>query len=77
MLTSKIMASQLGKQTITIQILPTSHEVKAIRQWQIFFFKDHAGNEAERLVGDLFLFFKKALYEVIESGPHLSFNIFQ
>ena len=41
-----------------------------------FFFKNHAQNEAERLVPDLFLFFKKALYEVKASGLQLSFNIF-
>ena len=29
-----------------------------------FFFKNHSENEAERLVPDLFLLFKKALYEV-------------
>ena len=35
---------------------------------QIFFFKNHAENEAGRLVLDLFLFFKKAFYEVKASG---------
>ena len=29
-----------------------------------FFFKTHAENEAGRLVPDLFVFFKKASYEV-------------
>ena len=32
-------------------------------------------NEAERLVPDLFLFFKKVLYKVKASGLQLSFNI--
>ena len=32
------------------------------------FFKSYAENEAERLVPELFLFFKKALYEVKASG---------
>ena len=32
--------------------------------------------EARRLVPELFLFSKKALYEVKESGLELSFNIF-
>ena len=41
-----------------------------------FFFKNHAENEARRLVSDLFLFFKKVLYEVIASGLQLSFNVF-
>ena len=31
---------------------------------EIFFFKNHAENETRRLVRDLFLFFKIALYEV-------------
>ena len=31
---------------------------------EIFFFKNHAEDEAGRLVPDLFLFFKKALYEI-------------
>ena len=33
-------------------------------------------NKAGRLVPDLFLFLKKALYEVKASGLQLSFNIF-
>ena len=32
---------------------------------------------AGSLVPDLFLFFKKTLYEVNASGLHLSFNIFR
>ena len=31
---------------------------------EIFFFRNQAGNEAEILVLDIFLFFKKALFEV-------------
>ena len=42
---------------------------------QIFFFKNHAENEAGRLVPDLFLIFKKALYEIKASGLQLWFNI--
>ena len=41
------------------------------------FFKNHAENEAGRLVPNLFLFFKKALYEVKTSGLLLSFIIFR
>ena len=41
------------------------------------FFKNHAENEAGRLVPDFSSFFKKALYEVKASGSQLSFNIFQ
>ena len=44
---------------------------------EIFFFKNNADNEAGRLVPDLFLFFKKALYEVKASGLQLSFNHFR
>ena len=36
----------------------------------------YAKNEAGRLVRDLFLFFKKAKYEVQESGLQLSFSMF-
>ena len=41
----------------------------------VFFFKKHAENEAERLVPDLLLFFRKALYEVEVSALQLTFNI--
>ena len=41
------------------------------------FFQNHAENNAGRLVPDLFLFFKKALYEIKVSGLQLSFNIFR
>ena len=45
--------------------------------WSVFFlFKNHAENEATRLVPDLYLFFKKALYEVKAGGLQFSFNIF-
>ena len=42
-----------------------------------FFFKNHAENKAGRLVPDLFLFFKKALYKVNASGLQLEFTIFR
>ena len=41
------------------------------------FLKNHAENEAGRLVPDLFLFFKKALYEVKARDLQLSFNHFR
>ena len=41
------------------------------------FFRKHVENELEKLVPDLFLFFKKALYEVKSSGQHFSFNTFR
>ena len=37
--------------------------------------KNHVENEPEGLVSDLFLFFKKSLYEVKARGIQLSFNI--
>ena len=36
-----------------------------------------AQNDARRLVPDLFLFFRKALYEAKAIGLHLSFNLFR
>ena len=42
----------------------------------MFLFKNHAENEAEKLVPDLFLIFNKALYEVKASSLHLTFNTF-
>ena len=42
---------------------------------EIFFFKNHAENEAERLVPDHFLFFKKTLYKVKASRLQLGFAI--
>ena len=53
------MTSQPGLQTIaihTIQNLVNNYDMTT----EIFFFKNHAENEARRLVPDLFLFFKKA-----------------
>ena len=41
----------------------------------IFFRKNHVENETERLVPDLFLIFRKPLYEVKASGQLLSFNM--
>ena len=44
---------------------------------EIFFFKNHGENEAEKLIPDAFKFFKKALYELKASVLQLSFNIFR
>ena len=67
-LISKFMTSQAEKQTITIHILHTISKSKSnhtmkfgdLREYKAkkFFFKNHAENEAERLVPDLLLFFK-------------------
>ena len=42
----------------------------------MFFFKNHAENEAGRRLTDLFFNFKKALYKLKASGQHISLNIF-
>ena len=42
---------------------------------EMFFFKNRAENEVWRLVPDLFLFFRKALFEVKASDLQLNFNI--
>ena len=41
------------------------------------FFTNHTKTKTGRLVPELFLFFKKALYELKASGLQLNFNIFQ
>ena len=66
---------------------PVSHKLKATRQLNIvrgqvieydrLFFKNFVKNEAKRVLPDLFLFFKKALYELSVSGLQLSFIILQ
>ena len=76
--------------TITIHMLPNISRHKGrqamkfgqLREYNMrnVFFKNHAENEAGRLLPDLFffffLFFKKALYEVKASGLKLSLKIF-
>ena len=63
-----------------------SHKVKGSKTFETwsgnviterFFFKNHAENEPGRLFPELFLFFKKALWEVKGNGPQLSFNHFR
>ena len=44
---------------------------------ETFFFKNHTENETGRLVPDLFLFFRKDLFEVNASRLQFSFNQFQ
>ena len=81
------MTSQPGQQIITIHIL---HDVSRSKDNQTMKFgklteydkrnisiKNHAENEAERLVPDLFLYFRKVLFEVKVSGLQLSFNIYR
>ena len=73
--------------TITIHILPNISRSKGNQTLkfgqvieyitrEIFFFKNYTENVAGRLVLDLFLFFKKALYAVKPNGLQLSFNHF-
>ena len=73
----KFMTSQPGKQTIIIHILSniSRSKVKDSEIWS--FFKSRAENETGILVPDLFLFLRKALFEVKASGLHLNFNIFR
>ena len=42
-----------------------------------FFFRNPLETKAGRLVSELILFFKKALYEVNTSGMQFSFNKFR
>ena len=45
---------------------------------EVFFFKNHTGNEAGRLVPDLFFFKKKAAFREVKAiGLQLSFNKFR
>ena len=81
------MTSHPGEQTIAIRISPNisrskgNQTIKFVHlieyNKKIFFFKNYGENEAERLVPDLFLFFKKALYEVKASGLQLTFKKFR
>ena len=43
---------------------------------KVFSFKNHAENDARRLVPDLFLFFIKASFQVQASDLQLNSNIF-
>ena len=78
--------SKTGEEIITIHMLPNISRSKGNHTmkfgWFVehnvrnIFFKSHGENDVRRLVPDLFLFFKNALYKVETSGQHLSFNIF-
>ena len=71
---SKLVTSSLVNNQLQYTYCAISHEVNTIRQLnlvsysniirEIFFFKHHTENETGKLVPDLFLFLKKALYEV-------------
>ena len=74
------MRSQTVKPIITIHIMPNiprNKDNQTMKYGQLIecnvrnsFLKNHAENEARRLVPHLFLFFKKALYKAKESGLH-------
>ena len=49
--------------------------IECNKRREIFFYKNHAENETRRLFQDIFLFLRKALYEVKVSGLQLRFNI--
>ena len=72
---------------MTIHILPNIFQSEANQTTKLgqlkehnkrnIFLKNHARNEAGRLVSDLFSLFKKALNEGKASSLQLSFNIFR
>ena len=80
------MTSQSGSQTIAIPILANMSWSKGNQTMKLgqlieykklnIFLQNYAENEVGKLVPDLFLFFKKAWYEVKASDLQLSFNIF-
>ena len=83
-LISNFMTSQTEQQIITIHILPSisrSKDNQGMRFGQLIkdnarnIFAENHANEAGRLVPDLFLCFKKVLFEVKASGQPLSFKI--
>ena len=82
-LISEFMTPQHVLKTIVINILSNVSRSKSNQAMkfgqltrEVFFFKNHAENDAGRLVTDLFLHFKKPLYEAKWNGLQLSFNIF-
>ena len=59
-----------------LKIAAQVFEAGAFLTREIFSFKNHAENEAGRLVPDLLLLFEKTLFEVNPSRLQLSFNQF-
>ena len=73
------MMSQPGYQIIIIHVFPNISQSKSNQtlkfghviehnQGNFFFFKNYAENEAGGQVPDVFLFFRKALYEIKSSA---------
>ena len=83
-LVSKHMTSLSGQQTIIMPNISRKEDDQAMKFGQlieytarkIFFFKNHAENEAGRPAPDVFLVFKSFIYEVKAIGLQLSFIIF-
>ena len=74
------MTSQPAQHIITILILRNISQSKgnqAMKFVQVIKDNKRYIYEAEKLVSDFFLFFKKALYELKASGLKLNFNIFR
>ena len=81
------MTSQPGLRTIAIHILPNISQSRGNQTRKFgqsveynkgnIFLQKLCGNEAGRLVPDLFLFFEKTLYEVKAGGLQLSFDMFR
>ena len=86
-LISKFITPQYGEQRIKIHILTNISRSKGNQILKFgqgkqcskrnIFFKNYGENEAGRLIADLFLFFKKPIFEVNASGLQLSFNQFR
>ena len=78
--------SQPDKEIITMHILPNTSRSKGNERMKFgqligynkrnIFLQKSCKNEAGRLFPDLFLLFKKALFEVKVRGLQLRFNIF-
>ena len=76
-LISKFMGSQPSSQAFTIHVKAT-RQCNLVSQLNITRDKSHAENEEGRVVPHLFLFIKKASWEVKASSrsQHVSWNIF-
>ena len=80
---SIFVTSHPGKEAITTEILLSISRTRGNRSIKLgkniiretFFLKNNAKNEMGRLAPNLFLFFKKAWYEVKASGLQFYFNI--
>ena len=67
--------SQPAEQRNTIHILPNNSQSEGNQEMKFGQLIEY--NKKKKLFKSLFLFSKKALYEVIVSGPQLNFSIFR